>query len=74
MPTNDPADRVKRFRTEYLDRQFARDTDAQRDAYEIGVGFATQNALAAIEQGDPTEAVAWATLANVVSFRYRKAF
>jgi hypothetical protein len=44
-----------------------------RPAYLDMLRVCTDNFLAALAEGDATEALAWATLANSHTFQYRKA-
>lgn len=70
--TTTPAERVNRYRAEYADRPWT--IHDSLEAYQAAMGATIPNALDAIEQDAAAEALAWATLASVVSFRYRKAF
>jgi hypothetical protein len=72
--TKDPAARVARYRAEYADRVWERDTDALKLAYEAGVSVCNENAFDALLAGDPAEAQVWATIATNISYRYRRAF
>ena len=74
MGTTTPAARVARHRAELARAPRPTDTDAMRVAYDVIVGSCTDMALAAIEQGEATEAVAWATLAEVTGYRLRRSF
>ena len=74
MSTKDPAARVARYRKDYAERPWLRDTDSMLDAYKAGVGACTENAFDALLAGDTAEAQVWATLGEIVSFRYRRSF
>lgn len=67
-----PAERVQRYRADFGARYYSHDRG--REAYEAAMGALVPNILDSIEQDAPTEALAWATLASVVGFRYRKDF
>lgn len=68
-PTKTPAERVQRYRELYGDRPYS--VHQGREAYVDAMGALIPNVIDSIEQ-DATEALAWATLATVVGFRYRK--
>ena len=68
--TKSPGERVAHYRREYGDITFdIVDANAARDA---ALRATVEPALEAIEQGDPAEAVAWATLGQLLSFKYRR--
>lgn len=72
MADNDKAARrVARYRSEYADRPWP--LDAPKDAYEAATGACIQNALDALAS-DSTESLVWVELAQLHSFRYRRAF
>jgi len=71
MSTPKTAARVARFRAEFdPDRYNIHEESA---AFLAAFGAISANALDAIEQGETAEAVAWATLGQLYTFRYRKA-
>lgn len=69
-PTTTPAGRVQRYRAQYGEVPFSHDRG--RDAYVAAMGALIPNILDAIEQDAAAEALAWATLATVIGFRYRR--
>ena len=70
MTTTKTAARVARYKAEYGDIYFAHDAD--RDAFRAAFGAIAANVTEAIADGSDTEALAWATLGTLVSYRYRK--
>lgn len=70
--TTTPAERVQRYRADYADRVYGIDTDALRQAYNAATGACLSNALDALS-ADATESLVWVNIAQLHSFRYRKA-
>lgn len=68
--TKTPAERVMRYRDGYGDIPYSHDRG--REAYTAAMGALIPNILDSIEQDAAVEATAWATLASVISHRYRK--
>ena len=68
--TNSPGERVARWREQYQDVKWdVVDTTQPRNQ---ALGAACENALDALEAGDPAEASTWIGLGQLISFKYRR--
>lgn len=69
--TSTPAERVQRFRAEYLGRAW---TPFDVGEADLAARHATtENALDALESGDAAEAAVWTNLGLIASYKYRSA-
>lgn len=71
LTTSTPAERVRRYQTEYGERHYSIHDAAQ--GYHDALTVTTALALEAMAAGEAAEAGVWTDLALIASYRFRKA-